>query len=275
MSTYHFVQPLDVLMIRGNKAFGGDGQHGEAVMPPWPSLFAGAFRSALLGRDARQLSDFTHGERPAGELGAVLGSRDEPGSFSIRWLSLAMLAPLPSTAGSARSVDHPAASPSPLVPLPADLVAFDDARVPALVALHPTQPVAGSSASGELPLVARLRLSRQIKPQAGRWLDGDGLSAHLLGQTPARTLPGSDLFRRETPSRHRPRQWLAHRRRWRAVYQRSHYLRRPDRFSRGLRRRRRSIAHRGPVAARGRRQGGRATAGSALPIHQPRWPRST
>ena len=45
---YHFVQPLDVLMIRGNKSFGGEGQHGEAVMPPWPSLFAGAFRSALL-----------------------------------------------------------------------------------------------------------------------------------------------------------------------------------------------------------------------------------
>lgn len=45
-------------MIRGNKSLGGDGQHGEAVMPPWPSLFAGAFRSALLGHDAQTLSRF-------------------------------------------------------------------------------------------------------------------------------------------------------------------------------------------------------------------------
>ena len=59
MSTnYYFVEPLDVLMVRGNKSFGGDGQHGEAVMPPWPSLFAGAFRSALLGNDAQMLSRF-------------------------------------------------------------------------------------------------------------------------------------------------------------------------------------------------------------------------
>ena len=54
MTSYYFVQPLDVLMIRGNKSFGDAGQHGEAVMPPWPSLFAGAFRSALLGKDAAQ-----------------------------------------------------------------------------------------------------------------------------------------------------------------------------------------------------------------------------
>jgi len=35
-NTHHFVQPLDVPMIRGNKSFAGDVQHGEAVMPPWP-----------------------------------------------------------------------------------------------------------------------------------------------------------------------------------------------------------------------------------------------
>ena len=96
MSTnYYFVEPLDVLMVRGNKSFGGDGQHGEAVMPPWPSLFAGAFRSALLSNDAQILSRFvavgtdaalSQDERSLqmrGILGdalfAALGTPSEPG----------------------------------------------------------------------------------------------------------------------------------------------------------------------------------------------------
>ncbi len=186
MSTYHFVQPLDVLMIRGNKSFGGDGQHGEAVMPPWPSLFAGAFRSALLGKDAGQLASFAHaGDRLAGDLGAVLGSRDEPGSFAINWLSLAIL-------GAEAGV------PLAIVPRPTDLVAFDAPRVAPLVSLQPTSPPAGSMASGGLPLVAHLRIARQAKPQAGRWLDAAGLAAYLRGELPARTLSSADLFKRET-----------------------------------------------------------------------------
>ncbi|MBN8447798.1 MAG: type III-B CRISPR module-associated protein Cmr3 [Candidatus Accumulibacter sp.] len=186
MSTYHFVQPLDVLMIRGNKSFGGDGQHGEAVMPPWPSLFAGAFRSALLGKDAGQLARFAHaGDRLAGALGAVLGSRDEPGSFAINWLSFAI-------------VGAETGAPQAIVPLPADLVAFDAPGVASLVALQPTAPSAGCRASGELPLVAHLRIARQAKPQAGRWLDATGLAAHLRGELPARTLSSADLFKRET-----------------------------------------------------------------------------
>lgn len=203
-STYHFVQPLDVLMIRGNKSFGGDGEHGEAVMPPWPSLFAGAFRSALLGKDAGQIARFAQGgERPAGELGEVLGTRDEPGSFAINWLSLATLAaPMPTGAkdgrADARSRETATGEPEAIIPLPADIAAFDDPQVPSLVALQPTHPPAGSMASGDLPLVAHLRLARQIKPQAGRWLDGDGLARHLSGELPARTLTTAELFKRET-----------------------------------------------------------------------------
>jgi CRISPR-associated protein Cmr3 len=218
MSTYHFVQPLDVLMIRGNKSFGGDGQHGEAVMPPWPSLFAGAFRSALLGKDAGQLASFAHaGDRLAGDLGAVLGSRDEPGSFAINWLSLAILG-------------AEAGAPQAIVPLPADLVAFDAPRVAPLVSLQPTAPSAGCMASGELPLVAHLRIARQAKPQAGRWLDAAGLAAHLRGELPARTLSSADLFKRETRLGIALDQRLAHGRRRRALYQRSDRPRQPVGF---------------------------------------------
>jgi CRISPR-associated protein Cmr3 len=183
MTTYYFVQPLDVLMIRGNKSFGGAGQHGEAVMPPWPSLFAGAFRSALLGKDAAQLARFANGERLPGALGDVLGTTVESGSFAINWLSLAQ-------ASSVANVNA-------AMPLPADLVAFDDAKAP-LVALQPATPPAGSAAANELPFTAVLRAAKQIKPEIGCWLDGAGLAAHLAGALPASTLKTAGLYQRET-----------------------------------------------------------------------------
>lgn len=30
------IEPLDVLILRGNKLFADAGSHGEALMPPWP-----------------------------------------------------------------------------------------------------------------------------------------------------------------------------------------------------------------------------------------------
>ena len=196
MTTYYFVQPLDVLMIRGNKSFGGAGQHGEAVMPPWPSLFAGAFRSALLGKDAVQLARFANGEKLPGVLGNILGTTVEPGSFAINWLSLAQLIAAEVTrSGVAQALS--VANVNAALPLPADLVAFDDAKAP-LVALQPATPPAGSAAVGELPLSALLRVAKQIKPETVRWLDDAGLTAHLAGALPASTLKTTDLFQRET-----------------------------------------------------------------------------
>jgi CRISPR-associated protein Cmr3 len=43
-----FIEPLDVLFLRGNKLFGDPGSFGESLVPPWPSVAAGAIRSALL-----------------------------------------------------------------------------------------------------------------------------------------------------------------------------------------------------------------------------------
>ena len=38
-----FLEPHDVLYLRGNKLFGDAGAHGEALMPPWPSMAAGYY----------------------------------------------------------------------------------------------------------------------------------------------------------------------------------------------------------------------------------------
>ena len=46
-----FIEPLDVLFLRGNQLFGEPGSYGEALMPPWPSVAAGALRTRILADD--------------------------------------------------------------------------------------------------------------------------------------------------------------------------------------------------------------------------------
>jgi CRISPR-associated protein Cmr3 len=209
MSTnYYFVEPLDVLMIRGNKSFSSDGQHGEAVMPPWPSLFAGAFRSALLGNDAQMLSRFVAvGTDKAlstdarnsqmrcilgDSLFAALGTPSEPGDFRVTWLSLAMGAHDPLSAG------NPSSRVAAIMPFPADLTAFEEAGIPLIVALQPVPLPNGNAASGELPLTALLRVGKQVKPVSGRWLDGTGMTRHLAGKLSKDVVKTEALFKRET-----------------------------------------------------------------------------
>lgn len=209
MSTnYYFIEPLDVLMIRGNKSFGGDGQHGEAVMPPWPSLFAGAFRSALLGNDAQMLSRFVavgtdkalstdaRNSQMRSILGdtlfAALGTPAEPGDFRVTWLSLAMGAQDVPSMGNAPS------RVAAIMPLPADLTAFEEEGIPPVVALQPVPPSNGNAASGELPLTALLRVGKQVKPVSGRWLDGAGMTRHLAGTLPKHVVKTEALFKPET-----------------------------------------------------------------------------
>lgn len=204
---YYFVTPLDVLMLRGNRSFGAAGEHGEALLPPWPSLFAGAFRSALLAGDARRLAEFVavgnqaglsedqRCQRMRGVLGdalfATLGTPQRPGSFCIRWASLAYR-PVGGPAGNASG------SANPALPLPADLLAQEDGGVSQLKSLQPATPPAGLRASASLPMTALLHSAKQLKPANGHWLDGNGLTAHLQGRLPSTTLRSDALFKRET-----------------------------------------------------------------------------
>jgi len=90
MRTYYFVEPTDSLFVRGNLAFGEAGEHGTGVIPPPPSIFAGAFRSALLGRDADAMEQFLQtGQCDDPKLNKAMGSYAEPGAFRISWVSMA------------------------------------------------------------------------------------------------------------------------------------------------------------------------------------------
>lgn len=201
MSTrYFFIEPVDVLMLHGNRGFGAAGQHGETLMPPWPSVFAGALRSALLGKDGRRLAEFvrvgssrfgTEDERAqrmrevlGDALFGVLGTPQQPGTFRVTWASLGRAEP-------------GAVSPQVLLPLPADLLVADEAKA-APMALSPTPWPPGTSGAQALPMVAMLRSSKQVKPAGGRWLDGSALATHLRGEGLASTEGAGDLFKSET-----------------------------------------------------------------------------
>jgi CRISPR-associated protein Cmr3 len=189
MINWYFVCPTDSLFVRGNLAFGEGGEHGYAQMPPPPSLFAGAFRSAILGQDVRVLDEFL--AIPADHDGSVhrlsndalhmsLGTPAAPGAFRIAWLSLA---------GKRRGTVDQVES---LSPLPADLVwtAGEPGKATqgCFERLLPSLLPEGVTSSAALPLGAVLQTRRQVKAEGGRYLTGDGLALHLQGDA----LPGSE-----------------------------------------------------------------------------------
>lgn len=59
-----FIEPLDVLYLRGNLSFGAPGDHAAAQMPPWPSLVAGALRSRMLADSRQPLKALRDGALP-------------------------------------------------------------------------------------------------------------------------------------------------------------------------------------------------------------------
>jgi CRISPR-associated protein Cmr3 len=165
MAETRFIAALDVLFPRGNKLFGDAGQHGEAQMPPWPSLAAGAIRSRMLADDTIELSRFANGQKPTGRLGEVLGTPMEPGSFRLAWFSLAH-----------RNGD----AVEPIVPLPADLVARSEKAN--LLYLNPRVVSERLNASHSTPQLALLCQEKDSKPEGGVWLNGAGLASYLRGE---------------------------------------------------------------------------------------------
>jgi CRISPR-associated protein Cmr3 len=181
MTEYRFIEPLDVLYLRGNKLFDGAGAHGAALMPPWPSLAAGALRSRMLADGGVDLAAFAGGEPLADpRLAPVLGTPDQPGAFRITVFTLAR------RVGDA--VD-------PCFPLPADVVvtaqALNDASY-----LQPTPVPAVLRSSAAFARLPVLRATKPGKPIGGLWLNGAGWQAYLNGErlTPDHLLRASDLW---------------------------------------------------------------------------------
>lgn len=163
-----FIEPLDVLFLRGNKLFGAPGSYGESLVPPWPSTAAGALRSLMLVQDGVDPADFAAGH--AGH--AVLGTLQAPGPFAVAAFDVAR-----------RRDDGRIET---LHALPADLVgATDDTGAhPFVRYLKPLQPAAGLLSSAPLPYWPVLAQDERSKAEGGLWLDQRGWAAYLAGRLP-------------------------------------------------------------------------------------------
>lgn len=176
----HFIEPLDVLFLRGNKLFGDPGSFGESLVPPWPSVAAGAMRSALLAHKSEDLSAYARGQIADQEL----GQPQNPGTFRMLGFGLARR--------------DPHGRIEPLYALPADLAIRrkDDGALEVL-RMHPQALAAGVLSSAATPQHAVLPERERGKPEAGYLLTRTGWRAYLEGrQVDPRVglLPSADLW---------------------------------------------------------------------------------
>jgi CRISPR-associated protein Cmr3 len=179
-ATNIFLEPLDVLFLRGNKLFGDPGSFGESLVPPWPSVAAGALRSRMLADSRIDLAAFAGDKVTHPELGKPAS----PGTFTVAAFHLAR-----------RLADGRVEI---LVALPADLVVSENAEgEPNVRALAPqpvgTGKIASSSPFAHLPVLAE---TTRGKPASGYWLTEAGWRAYLAGRlpTPAQLVKAADLW---------------------------------------------------------------------------------
>lgn len=159
-----FIEPLDVLILRGNKLFGDPGSFGESLVPPWPSVAAGAIRSALLAHKGVDLRAFANGQVQDSEL----GTPQQPGSFRVVNFRLAR-----------RFADGRVDS---LCAPPADLVIRrKDGGVLECVRIQPRELPASIQSSAVTRLHAVLPERERSKSEGGYWLTHEGWVAYLKG----------------------------------------------------------------------------------------------
>lgn len=164
---HRFIEPLDVLFLRGNKLFGDPGSHGESLVPPWPSAAAGALRSHLLAQDGTDLAAFAKGHI----IHPSLGTPAAPGPFALTAFTLA------------RQLDD--GTLQTLHALPADLVVTDkDNDKKHIQSLRPQAPHTGLLSSSGFAQVPVLAETERRKAVSGLWLSQQGWQRYLNGQLP-------------------------------------------------------------------------------------------
>lgn len=177
---YRFLEPLDVLFLRGNKLFGDPGSYGESLVPPWPSVAAGALRSRMLADDGVDLPAFAAGQ----VAHPTLGTPEQPGAFRVTIFQMAR-----------RFADGRV---EPLIAPPADLVISEQNGKAALVrALTPSAPADGVLSSSPLPNLPVLAEAERGKAASGYWLTAAGWQKYLAGKTPlpVELIKTSELWR--------------------------------------------------------------------------------
>lgn len=164
---HRFIEALDVLFLRGNKLFGDPGSFGESLVPPWPSVVAGALRSRMLVDAGIDLADFASGNSVHPEL----GSPDAPGPFTVTAFQLA------------RRRDN--GTLEVFFTPPADLVLStnEDGHpcVSSIKSVAIDKRLMTSSPLSQLPV---LGMPKRCKPMKGYWLTESGWKHYINGGTP-------------------------------------------------------------------------------------------
>ncbi len=167
-TSFHFIEPLDVLFLRGNKLFGDPGSFGESLVPPWPSVLAGALRSQMLSNEGVNFEKFTQGH----EVHPSIGSISQPGTFTLEAFDLAQC----QNDGTITAL-HAA---------PADLIVTRDeeGHFSSVSRIQPQAITHGLMSSSTLPMWPVLPGTQRVKPAGGIWVNDEGWKAYLAGQTP-------------------------------------------------------------------------------------------
>ena len=169
MTEFHFLQPLDVLYLRGNRLFGDSSATGDAVMPPWPSMAAGALRSQMLASNGVDSGQFaTNGVKLTGDLSQSLGTPTEPGTFRLSHFPLAKVE-------DEKLLDV-------YWPLPSDVIVISDQNNKHIHYLQPQRLAASILTSSPCEQIPVFRTEKQAKPDNGLWLNTAGIQSWLNGQ---------------------------------------------------------------------------------------------
>lgn len=164
---FRFLIPWDVVLFRGNKLFGDPGSYGEALMPPWPSVVAGALRSRILVDDGVDLARFAEGR----EQHPSLGTPQQPGAFRVVTFQTGR-----------RFADG---RTELLYQIPADLFISGNEKQLHARRVRPTKPKKpGVASSYPLPLLPVVQERERGKPKGGYWLTEDGWNKYLAGEVP-------------------------------------------------------------------------------------------
>lgn len=207
MTEFHFLQPLDVLYLRGNRLFGDSSATGEAVMPPWPSMAAGALRSQILVTNGVDSGQFANNVKLTGELAQSLGTPAEPGTFRLSNFMLAKCAtdsvgatPTSRLEANTPLIGSKASLPQLLDvywPLPSDLIVISDENDKHIHYLQPQRLAVSILSSSPCQQVPVFRTEKQAKPDSGLWLNKAGIQAWLNGQpvTQEHLVESKDLWK--------------------------------------------------------------------------------
>ncbi|MBK1735773.1 type III-B CRISPR module-associated protein Cmr3 [Halorhodospira abdelmalekii] len=172
MAEHRFIEPQDVLFFRSNRLFGEPGDAGSSLMPPWPSVFAGALRSAMLMAAGIAPERVAAGTLPH-PFDQIIGTAQAPGSFVLTGATLAR-------GTSADQIE-------PLYILPADLCVEREETTDTLAVqrLEPQPLPAGIVGSQPLPNLLALRHTTRRKPETGYWLTRTGWEQYCRGELPS------------------------------------------------------------------------------------------